>query len=388
MSIEDFPGFAKPPVPAAEKIARPGDKLEGFKAALWERTKAIFSRIGLDLAGKAGLTSEKAAVKEIKGIRNNNEDYKFLDLEVELAGEQLALRSVAQVDDRYQPDREKNYDNWDLTPQEEAERWLNREILVNEKLAKFMGGVSVSADEMVKGNRDPKSGPMFLLKRVAEQEKEQEEYGEAEGRALAATLLEMQKRLRATDMVNEIMVENGIETKLEMEQKVFEDYFDHFDGYMENSQGVLEDLGDKALAERLAARMEQYREVIDDCQLEDDEYSLVHGNINFDTVRYSKEGRATLSDWQLAGKTQNKELSLVYDLGHAMQAAVENLDSAQQAEAFIGGVEAEIKDFYKERPAVAEAVINLTKLRSFAMIVNDQEGEKKDLILKGLGEKN
>lgn len=332
------------------------------------------------------MEAEKSAVAAIKEARDKSEDYKFLDVKIERAGERLDLRIFAQIDPKHDPDRKKNYDNWDLTPQEEAERWLNREILVNEKIRKFSAGADFSADEIVDANREPKAGAMFLLKRTGEQARVVGMYGEAEGRALAKTLLDMQSGLDATGMIKEIMEENGIETKLEMERKIFEDYFDHFDGYMDNSKVILEELGDEELAERIEGRMEQHREAIESRQLGEDEYSLVHGNVNFDTVKYSKDGRVSLSDWQLAGKTQNKGLSLVYDLGNVFQEAVEKFDDLRKAGQFIGGIEAEIRARYQDSPDMAEAIISLAKLRSFAMILNGLDGEKKDFVLKSIGE--
>lgn len=385
MSIEDRIGSEETISPENEKITRPSEKLKGFRKTIWEKTRTVFARIGLEFNGDANLGIEKNAVLKIKEIRSKNEKDKFLDLKFEKGTENLNLRTVAQVDGKYNPDRDKNYTEWDLTPQEEAERWLNREILVNEKLTKFTTGESVSGDELVEANRDQKKGPMFLLKRTKDQEGELDQYGEAEGRVLARSLLDMQTNLRATEMIDEIMAENGIMSKLEMEQKIFEDYFDHFDGYMDNSKVILEELGDEELAGRLEERIEKFRGVIESRQLSEDEYSFVHGNINFDTVKYSKDGKAYLSDWQRAGKTQNRELSLVYDLGNALQEAIEKLD-ADKAKMFIDGVEAEIREHYKDQPEVAGAVINLTKLRSFAMIVKEAKDDKRDLVLRGLGE--
>lgn len=368
-----------------EIVVNPGEKLKGFKKALWERTRAVFARLGLDSRSIDNEEMGRSAVEKIGEIRNKNEDDKFLDLDIVRGGENLNLRTIAQADSKYNPDRDKNYNEWDLTPQEEAERWLNREILVGKKLAKFTIGESVSADELVDADRNPKEGSTFFLKRTKEQRGAQDKYGEAEGRALTKVLLDMQTNLRATEMVKEIMTEEGIKTKLEMEQKLFEDYFDHFDGYMDNSNAILEELGNEGLANRLRERMEKFRGVIEGRQLGEAEYSFVHGNINFDSIKYSKDGKAYLSDWQRSGKTQNKELSLVYDLGNALQEAVEKLEP-KQAEDFIKGVESEIRDYYKDQPEVAEAVINLTKLRSFAMIVNDVKDEKLALVIRGFGE--
>ncbi len=384
MPIEKFGGENGESLEGEESV-RPSEKLKGFRKKLWEKTRTIFSRIGIEKVGGTSLEAEEDIVSKIGEIRNKNEDDKFLDLEISKDGENLGLRTVAQIDSKYNPDRVKNYNEWDLTPQEEAERWLNREILVGEKLDKFTIGESVSADELVDANRDPKQGEIFLLKRTKEQAGQQDEYGESEGRALAKSLLDMQKNLRATEMVREIMTEEGIENKLEMEQKIFEDYFDHFDGYMDNSKVILEELDDEDLAGRIEKRMEEFRVVIEEVQLGEDEYSFVHGNVNFDTVRYPEDGRAYLSDWQRAGKTQNKALSLVYDLGNALQEAIEKLESAK-AKAFILGVESELKFQYQDNRKLGLAIINLAKLRSFSMIVNDLEDDKKTLALSGLGE--
>lgn len=375
MSAEQFGGF-EPPKPIQEQAPRPHEKLKGFHKELWERAQNVFERAGLSIPAD----KEQEIVERIQGVENKNEEDKFLNFEVERGGEELNLRLVAQIDKKYDPDRKKNYDKWDLTPEEEAVRWLQREIHVGRKFNKFFKGESVMADEEVEANPNPNQRAIFLLKRVKGQEKAPEEYGEVEGQALARTLLSMQDNLDATAMIKEIMAEEGIETKLEMEQKVLEDYFDHFAGYMENSRAILGDLDDEELAKIIEEKMESYRETIEGRQLNEDEYGFVHGQVNLETVRFSPDGRALLSDWQMAGKTQNRELSIVYDLGNIYNDAVERFASVKQMEEFIRGTETAIREHYQEDTETAEAIINLAKLRSFSMILNEVEGEKREFV--------
>ena len=179
---------------------------------------------------------------------------------MERGGENLRLRFIGQVDTKYDPDREKDYATWDLTPREEAERWLNREILVGEKINKFFSAGTISADSLVEYNRSRRVGEMFLLKKIKSAEKETEEYGEAEGRLLGQTLINLQTGLNATAMIKEIMVENGIKTKLEMEQRIFEDYFDNFDGYMDNSRVILGDLNNEDIKENWKVYQKRFLE--------------------------------------------------------------------------------------------------------------------------------
>lgn len=372
-----------------EKKPRPGEMLKSYKKALWEKTKAIFLKLGVTLEGESGIALEKVAVAGIKEMKNNSEDFRFLDTPYYQDGNEFVLRQVGAIDPKHNPEKAPVYEPWKLTEQQEGERALNREILILENLDDFTDGETVSADTQVKANRSYQAGPLFLAKEIRNQERALEKYGEEEGRALAKTLLRLQTNVRATEMINKIMIQDGIADKRDLENKIFEDYFDDFDGYMDNSAPILEDLDNKKLATRLKKKMEAFRETIENEQLVEEEYSLVHGNVNFDTIKFSNEGGAYLSDWQKAGETQNPPLSLVYDLGTAFQEAVEKFDDLSQIEAFIGGIETEIRNFYNEKgkPELAEAVIGLTKLRSFAEIVNDQEGEKKKFVLRALGEK-
>jgi len=374
MSIEQFGGF-KPP--EQEKITRPGEKLEGFHQELWGRAKSLLNRAGLSFEGEDNLDKEKEAIERIKGIENNaeGEDDMFLDMEFKRGEENLDLRLIGQINSDHEPGREINYDEWDLTPQEEAERWLNREIIVSEKLGKYLSGEPVSTGKFIEANRDKNAGDMFILQKTAEANKAHEQFGQAEGRALARTLLNLQNNLKATEMVKEIMAENNIKTKLELEQKIFEDYFDNFDGYMDNSEDILGDLDDGELAGKIRTKMEVYRELIENRQLGKDEYSLAHGHCKLEAMVHTKDNKMLLGNWKRPGTTQNRELSLIYDLGDAFNDAVERFETPAQAQEFISGTEEEIKDHYDD-PKVAEAVIELTKLRAFAMNVNDLRGEK------------
>lgn len=351
------------------------EKLKGFRGQIWEKTKGILEKLNVRFSDKE---MENLALERIKDLKNKNEDYLFLDVDVERNGEILNLRTVGQIDKNYDPNREKNYDEWDLNTQEEGERWLNREILVNEKIHRFFKGDRIMADSLVDADRRPENGNMFFLKKTKEQTLDAEQYGETEGRALARTLLSLQNNLDSTGMVKEIMEEEEIETKLEMEQRVFEDYFDHFGGYMDDCAGILNDIDDEELAENIRNKMLDYQEIIESCQMEEDEHSLVHGNVNFDTVIY-EDGKAYLSDWRRAGTTQNRELSLVYDLGDILNEATERLETPEQIDSFINGIISEIQECYKDEPEKGEAVINLAKLRSFSMTVNENEIAKKHI---------
>lgn len=345
------------------------EKLEGFQAKLGGKVKNLLERLNAVFSSE---DMENEAVERIEDIEEGSEECLFLDTEIERNGEVFNLRTVAQMEDDYDPNREKNYNEWDLTLQEEAERWLNREILVNEKIHKFFSGDRITADSLMDADRNSKNGNMFILKKTKERIIEIEEYGNIEGRALVRTLLSLQQDLDGSGMVKEIMDEEGIKTKLEMEQKVFEDYFDNFQGYMDDCKNILGGVDDHKLAEDIKNKMLSYGDIIRSCQMKKDEYSLVHGNVNFDTVVY-EDGRAYLSDWRRAGTTQNRELSLIYDLGDIFNEAIERLETREQVDDFIGGVVAGIEEHYQDEPPKAEAVVNLAKLRSFSMTFNDND---------------
>ncbi|MCK5320594.1 hypothetical protein KAJ61_04345 [Candidatus Parcubacteria bacterium] len=382
MSIEEFGGY-KPL--AQEQITRPGEKLEGFNHQLLNRAKSLLNRFGLSLEGKNNLEAEEETIEKIKGIENgsDSEDDMFLDLEFRRGKENLDLRLIGQINQEHDPNRKIDYDDWDLTAQEEAERWLNREIIIGEKLNKYLSGDQVSADELVETNQNQNAGDLFILKKTAEADKSFEHFGKSEGKALAMTLLNLQDNLKSTEMVKEIMLESNIKTKLELEQKIFEDYFDHFNGYMENSNDILEDLDNENLNEKITAKMETYRDIIESRQLGKDEYSLAHGHCKLEAMVSTKDNKMLLSNWKRPGTTQNRELSLIYDFGDAFNDAVERFEAPAQAEEFISGAESEIREHYDD-PKTAEAVINLTKLRAFAMIVNDISGEKQKFVKQEL----
>jgi len=381
MSIFKFGNFMSvPPIIGGdnevEKKPSQFEKLKGYHKDLSEKFLSLLKKLNIKVAE---LNDLDYIGERVEDLENDNEDCKFLDLEVQKQDKNLSLRTVAQIDPNHDANRKKNYNEWDLTPQEETERWLNREILVAEKISKFYQGDEVIlADTVIESSRDFEGGGAFVLKEIRNQERDWEDYSENEGRALARALINLQDNLQATEMVNEIMAEEGIKTKLELEQKIFEDYFDHFDGYMENSECILNDLGDDELAEKFRLKMEGFRGVIEDKQLKEGEYSLSHGGINLESVIYSQDAKqAFLSDWQRPGTTQNRELSLIYDLGDAMQDALEKLDFSQ-AQEFIQGLENEIKSAYDSD--VSEAVISLTKLRSFSMILNDCNDEVREFL--------
>ncbi len=382
MSIEDqfnqLPSLKTPPTPEEEQAVSLTEKIKQFKEDLISKAQEILERVGAEF-------NESEAMERVREInpQEEGEGDMFADLDASLKGEPVNLRLIGQHDEHYDPGREKDYEKWDLTPREEAERWLNREIIVNQKLKKFLSGDNISADEMIEANQDPRQGKMYLLKKTQEQQKDFEDYEEKEGRAIARTLLDLQQNLRATEMVQEIMDENKIKTKLELEQKIFEDYFDHFNGYQENTEVILGDM-EHEIKEDIAAAIERYREIIESRQLEGHEYSLAHGGCYLDKVIYTEDGRALLSDWKRAGTTQNRELSLVYDLGDVTNGAIENMGSIENIKKYIKGIEEEIKEHYKDDPRVAEAVINLTKFRSLAMIVDELDEGKKEYVLAQL----
>lgn len=377
--MEKFGQFPQPPV-APEKPKTLVEKIKAFKLDLMDQALSIFRQHG----ARADEAEAKRSLKELNSSEAGEGDM-FYETEEERDGERVILRQIGQYDEGYKPDREKNYDDWDLSPREEAVRWLKREILVNKKFSKFYSGPRVNVDEIVEANSNEKSGDMYLLKRTEDQSRDPEDWGEGEGRAIARTLTDLQET-DATGMINEIMTEEGIKTKLEMEQKIFEDYFDNFDGYRENTAVILGDMRHK-IKKEIAVALERYRDDIDGRQLGGEEFSLVHGNCHPDTIVFDKDGRALLSDWKLAGKTQNKELSLVYDLGQIMADKLESAEDIDKLSSFITGLEAGIYERYgrKDR-AVAEAVINLAKFRSFSMCLDSLDEEKKKYALASLRE--
>ncbi len=361
-----------PPV-KNEKPVSLAEKLKEFKAQLMKKAQEIFR-------ANRGELDQSMAKERLRQLNPLDQSDMFMDFDGQIAGGTTNLRLIGQDDGNYNPEREKDYNKWDLTSREEAERWLKREIIVNEKLAKFYQGESISADSLIDANKDVSSGDRYLLLSREAADREPVDYQEAEGRAITRTLLDLQENLKATEMIQEIMAENGITTKLEMEQKIFEDYFDHFDGYQENTGVILSEMKHQ-IKEEIALALEKYRPVIENRQLAGDEYSLTYGNCNLGAVIF-KQGRALLADWRRAGKTQNKELSLVYDLGEIMADKLENTDSIKNTEAFIAGIEAELYRNYGDKDrGVATAVINLAKFRSLAMILDGLRGEKKKYAL-------
>jgi len=378
--FDQFPPPAKTPEALKEKQEISlTEKIKQFKEGLISKAQEILGRTGIEF----NQDEARERVEEINPQQEGEEDM-FAEIEADLDSEPVSLRLLGQYDEHYDPEREKDYDKWDLTPREEAERWLRREIIINQKLNKFLSQGSVSADQIIEANHDPRQGDLYLLKRTREQHKDFEQYGEQEGRAIARTLLDLQKNLKATKMIQEIMAENQITSKLELEQKIFEDYFDHFEGYQENTQKELGEM-EHEIKHEIATALTRYEDIIKSRQLEGHEYSLAHGGCYLDKIIYTADGRALLSDWKRAGTTQNRELSLVYDLGDVMNGALENLDSIDNIKEFIRGIEEEIKEHYQDDdPRVAEAVINLTKFRSLAMVVDGLDGEKKEYALAQL----
>lgn len=384
MERENFNGFN-----SSEKQKKEYSKLEqleGYSKKLWNKAKKILERVG------AKLTSEDSAIEEMENVEEGSEDSLFLDLDVVRDGKEMKLRTIAQIDPEYDPGREKNYEEWDLTVQEEAERWLNREILIHDKFSKFFKDLDIIADKKKTGNRLSENGEMYILKDTLEEStmlEKMEEFGEDEGKVLVQSLLVLHSKMKnedskdesikycADEMIKEIMKEEGIKDKTELEQKIFEDYFDHFKGYKENSENdALNWFDDKDFANRIKKKMETYKDIMESQQLPDGQYALVHGNLNFDTISYSESDsnkKAYFSDWHRPGTTLNRELALVYDLGNVYCDIIEKIDDAGQRDSFMKGIEDEIREYYKENPEVAEAVINLTKLRSFSMLMENED---------------
>ena len=152
--MEKFGQFPQPPV-APEKPKTLAEKIKAFKLGLLDQALSIFRQNG---AG-ADEAEAKRSLKELNPSEAGEGDM-FHETEGERDGERVILRQIGQYDEDYKPDREKNYDDWDLTPREEAERWLKREILVNKKLSKFYSGLRVNADEIIAANSNEKSGDM------------------------------------------------------------------------------------------------------------------------------------------------------------------------------------------------------------------------------------
>jgi hypothetical protein len=387
MAIEKFSGFGPPegPPPASEeeKVIRPGEKLEGFYKQLWERASKVMSALDLDLESKANLEKGKeleGKIEEIKKLEKDDDhkdEYLFLETELQTDEGRLTLRMPAQIDKDYDPYKLIDYDEGNPGYEAESKRWLGREIMMLEKLNRFCEGEPILADTLIKANRNKASDEFFLLKKTEIGDKPPEEFGEAEGRALAETLLGLQYRVNATGLIKEIMAEEKLKTKYELENNVTEDYFDDKQGYLDNVKGEMKGLP-KDLRKQAWAEMKKQLEVVDMDQLEDGQYSLAHGNCKFDNLVY-KDKKILLADWKRPGTTLNKQLSIVYDLSDVYMDAIENIEDPEQAKAFLKGIEDRLRQEYQGKQfgrkdktvsgaAMAEAVIKLTKLRAYSMI--------------------
>ncbi|MCU0679172.1 MAG: hypothetical protein MUC28_01855 [Planctomycetes bacterium] len=385
MGIENSFGKFKPPV--AEKTPRPGEKLEGEKREIWEKAKSVLAKMGFDFSARSGEEKEKELIKSIKRIKqmekggeyDNEEENLFLETDLEYMGKGAHLKMVAQADKNYDPGYKIDYAKESPDFQKEAERRLKREAITGQKLPIFTKGRKVSAD-IIEEAETIAGRDMFLLKTTEQSAKNPDDFGYDEGRETAKTLLILQYEVNSSALVNEVMREQGYKTQYELENEFSEDIFNDFNGYMDNSRRILKDrIKDRAItkkdAQLIEKEMEKYRSVIESRQMGEGEYSLAHNGSYLENMVVGRNGEVYLRDWNKVGTTQNRELSLINDLGLAFESAREHLGEEKAGE-FIRGAEEEIKNFYTSRGEneeekaknrlVAEAVIRLTKLRTFA----------------------
>jgi len=372
MGIEN--NFFNPP--ANKQEMRPGEKLEESRKKIWEKAKKLLSGFGLDFSSESGREKEEEIVDRIQEIEvmekgeeyDDGDDNLFLETEIDYQGKPVVFKMVAQSDPNYDPGYKIDYAKETPDYQKEAERRLLREAVINQKLAKF--GASISADTIL--DAETKVGQdMYFVKSKAESTKEIADFGYEEGKQLAVSMFSLQYETDSSAIVNEIMKERGYNSQYELENEFSEDIFNDFQGYLDNSEAILNDcVADKIIkktdAKKIFAEMKKYQSVIDSCQMQKNEYSIAHNNAFLDNISVSPEGKILLSDWSNVGTTQNRELSLVNDLGQTMKSARENL-SEENADAFLKGLEDELLSCYKkkDKEEVAQAIIRLARLRTF-----------------------
>lgn len=357
------------------------DSPEKFRAKFLEKAKNILGRLGVAWESAAGQEKETEIKEDLERIEpmkkgeeyDEEEEMMLLETSVEIGGREQTFKMVAQTDPNYQPEYKIDYEKEMPDYQKHAERMLKREAIIGQKLARFTDGQAVSADTIEDADTTP-GRDMYLAKSTLENHRELSEFGREEGRMLAQTLLNLQYNVRSSEMINEIMGEQGYGNQYELENEFSEDIFNHFDGYLENSQAILEDRvedGDITREEvgKVRKEMEKYRPIIEGRQMGEDEYSLVHNECFVDKLVAGKDGNMYLADWKNAGTTQNRELSLVSDLGQAFESARDHMDEEKAGE-FMEGAREKLEEFYSREGAeqgklLAEAVVSLAKLRVF-----------------------
>jgi hypothetical protein len=364
-------------------IFPPAERLEGAKKQLWEKARRILSGLGFDFSSHYGSKKGEEIVERIVEIEQmtKGEDYDvdenlFIETDIDYQGRPAIFKMVAQADPGYEPLYKIDYAVEGPDFQKEAERRLLREALMGEKLHKF-GGEAVTADTIGQSETTP-GKDMYFVKKVEDTEKPTDDFGYDEGKQLAATLFSLQYKVKSSALVNEVMAERKYKNQYELENEFSEDIFNDFDGYMDNSRAILNDrIADKAITKKQAkavmAEMEKYREIITSTQMEDNEYSLVFNNTYLDNLKVDASGNIRLSDWSNVGTTQNRELSLVNDIGQALESARENLEKADEFERGLGEG---LKEYYSDLDGfdssraeeMVKAIMRLAKLRTFQEI--------------------
>lgn len=366
--------FKKMQVPSAsmEREARPGDKLEGVRKKIWEKTREVLERVGFEFKSENGTEKEVEIVARLEEIEQlekgeeyeNTDDNLFLEADFENNGILRKLKMVAQKYFGYDPNYKIDYAIETPDYQKEAERRLLREAIIGQELKNFTDGRSVTADVVVEAGTEA-GRDMYLVKDEMESTREVEDFGYEEGQKLADTLFNLQYNVDATSLVKKIMKERGYSNQYELENEFSEDIFNDFDGFVDNCR----DNFSKKEFKKVAGEIERYRQIIESRQLGEDEYSLSHNETYLDKLKIGSDSEVYLSDWQNIGTTQNRELSMINDLSRAFESASEILDE-DRANDFMKGAEDNLKSLYSEREgdngiAAAEAVIRLTRLRVF-----------------------
>lgn len=363
------------------EIFQPAERLEGAKKQIWEKAKRILSSLGLDFSSHYGGEKGEEIVERIDEIEqmtkgddfDNVDDNLFVETEIDYQGSPAIFKMVAQADSGYNSDYKIDYAIESPDYQKEAERRLMREAVIGEKLGRF-GGEAVSADIIEKSETTP-GRDMYFVKKVRASEKPIDGFGYNEGKQLAVTLLGLQYEVDSSALIKEVMTERNYSNQYELENEFSEDVFNDFDGYLDNSRAILNDrVADKVITKKQAkaymAEMEKFRTIIESRQMKDGGYSLSFNNTFLDNLRVDSSGKIRLSDWSNIGTTQNRELSMVNDIGQALESARECADEAAE---FEQGLQEGLKEYYSKLSGISDtqaeeittAILRLAKLRVF-----------------------